>query len=46
MYFMGKPFAKLAKKIEHEYEKKGYSVKESKYIGKATAGKIARRKGF
>ena len=41
---MGKKFNKLAKHIEREYEKKGYSVEESKYIGKATAGRIARMK--
>jgi hypothetical protein len=43
---MGKAFDKLAKHITKEYEKKGYGVKESKYIGKATAGKIAREKGY
>ena len=42
MDIMGKKFNKLEKKIEREYEKKGYSVKESKHIGQATAGKIYR----
>lgn len=43
---MGKAFDKLSKQIEHQYEKKGVSHKEAKYIGKATAGKIAREKGY
>ena len=41
---MPKKFDKLEKHIEQEYEKKGYSVKESKRIGFATAGKIAHLK--
>ena len=41
---MGKAFDKLAKHITKEYEKKGYTEKEAKYIGKATAGKIFRNK--
>jgi nucleoside diphosphate kinase len=40
---MGKAFKKLAGKITREYEKKGYSVKQSKYIGSATAANIYRR---
>ena len=40
---MGKKFNKLEKHIEREYEKKGYSVKESKHIGEATAAKIFRK---
>ena len=39
---MGKKFDKLEKKIEHFYEKKGYSHKEAKHIGEATAGKVYR----
>lgn len=41
---MGKKFDILEKNIEHEYEKKGKSHLEAEYIGKATAGKIARLK--
>ena len=41
---MPKKFDKLEKHIEREYEKKGYSVKEAKHIGFATAGKIAHLK--
>jgi hypothetical protein len=41
---MGRKFDKLSKKIEHEYEKKGVSHEHAKYIGKATAAKIARLK--
>jgi len=36
----GKKFDRLSKRVEHEYEKKGYSKKRSKEIGEATAGKI------
>ncbi len=44
---MGKKFNKLEHKIEREYEKKGFSHKEAKHIGQATAGKIARmKKGY
>ena len=42
---MGKKFEKLEKHIEREYTAKGYSHKEAKRIGYATAGKIARIKG-
>lgn len=42
---MGKPFKKLERHIEREYEKKGFSHKRAEYIAKATAGKIARMKG-
>ena len=38
-------FKKLEKKIDTEYQKKGYSKKKADYIAKATAGKIARKKG-
>ena len=41
---MGKKFDQLVKKIEKEYEKKHYTVTDSKYIGKATAAKIYRNK--
>lgn len=41
---MGKKFDSLEKKIEREYRKKHYSVKEAKHIGYATAGKIYRMK--
>ena len=41
---MGKKFEKLEKRIEKEYRNKGYSIKESKHIGYATAGKIYREK--
>ena len=41
---MSEKFNKLAKKIEKSYENKHYTVKESKYIGKATAAKIYREK--
>ena len=35
----------LERKIDKEYKKKGYSNKKAQYIAKATAGKIARKKG-
>jgi hypothetical protein len=41
---MGKKFEKLEKHIQREYQKKDYSLEESKHIGYATAGKIARMK--
>ena len=41
---MPKKFDKLEKKIEHEYEIKGYSHKDAKHIGYATASKIYRYK--
>ena len=41
---MPKKRDKLAKKIEHEYEKKGFGKKKSKSIGFATANKILKRK--
>ena len=41
---MGKKFDKLERHIQREYEKKGYSTKEAKHIGFATAGKIAHLK--
>jgi hypothetical protein len=39
-----KGFKKLDKKITREYEKKGYSKKKAQYIGRATAGEVAREK--
>ena len=41
---MPKKFDKLEKTIEKEYRHKGFSLKESKHIGYATAGKIYRMK--
>lgn len=41
---MGKKFERLEKHIEREYRKKGYTLEESRKIGYATAGKIARSK--
>lgn len=41
---MGKKFKKLERKIEREYEKRGYGKKKSEYIGRATAGMIYRVK--
>ena len=41
---MPKKFDILEKKIEHQYEKKGYSPTDAKRIGYATAGKIAHLK--
>ena len=43
---MDKAFDKLSRKIEREYEKKGFSHVKAKRIGNATAGKIAREKGY
>lgn len=37
-------FKKLASTVSAEYRKKGYSKAKAAYIGKATAGKIAREK--
>lgn len=39
-----KSFRKLENEVAVEYEKKGYSKKDAEYIGKATAGKVAREK--
>lgn len=39
-----KGFNKLDRKVTEEYEKKGYSKKKAEYIGRATAGKVAREK--
>ena len=36
----GERFKKLAKEIEREYIKKGYSKKRAREIGRATAGKV------
>jgi len=36
----GKRFKRLAKKVEQEYRRKGYSLKRARQIGRATAGKI------
>ena len=40
---MPKKRDKLAKKIEHEYEGKGYGKKRARSIGFATANKITKR---
>jgi hypothetical protein len=37
-------FNKLKNKVTRNYEKKGYSKKRAEYIGRATAGKVAREK--
>lgn len=37
-------FNRLSGKVTRSYEKKGYSKKRAEYIGKATAGKVAREK--
>jgi hypothetical protein len=37
-------FGRLSSRITREYERKGYSRKRAKHIGRATAGRIARRK--
>lgn len=37
-------FEKLARKVEAEYRKKGYSLKRAREIGQATAGKVANEK--
>jgi ssDNA-binding Zn-finger/Zn-ribbon topoisomerase 1 len=39
------PFDQLAAQVAAEYEAKGYSPAEAEYIGRATAGKVAREKG-
>lgn len=39
---MGKRFNRLERKVEREYEKKGYSKKTSEKWAKATAGKVFR----
>jgi hypothetical protein len=39
-----KGFKKLDSSITKEYEKKGYSKRKAEYIGRATAGKVAREK--
>ena len=39
---MGKRFNRLERKVEREYEKKGYSKKTSEAWGRATAGKVFR----
>ena len=41
---MPKKRDQLAKKIEHEYEKKGFGKKRAKSIGFATANKIFKKK--
>jgi hypothetical protein len=37
-------FRKLKNKVTRSYERKGYSKKRAEYIGRATAGKVAREK--
>ena len=39
-----KKFTKLEKKVEKEYKRKGYGAKKAAYIGRATAGEVARKK--
>ena len=39
-----KKFVKLEKHVEREYEERGYGRKKAEYIGKAVAGKVARKK--
>ena len=41
---MSRAFDNLARSIEVEYEEKGYTHPQARYIGRATVGKIARRK--
>ena len=36
----GKAFKSLARRVEREYLKKGYSKKRAERIGRATAGKV------
>ena len=38
-------FERLSDKITASYRRKGFSAKRARYIGNATAGKIARKKG-
>lgn len=37
-------FNRLKNKVTRSYERKGYSKKRATYIGRATAGKVAREK--
>lgn len=37
-------FRRLERKVEREYERKGYGKKRAAHIGRATAGKVARLK--
>lgn len=37
-------FRKLERRVEREYERKGYSPARAEYIGRAVAGQIALRK--
>jgi DNA-binding transcriptional regulator YdaS (Cro superfamily) len=37
-------FNKLKRSVSAEYRRKGYSAKRADYIGRATAGKVARQK--
>ena len=39
---MSKAYDKLAAHIQREYEARGFSDKRARYIGKATAAKVAR----
>lgn len=39
-----KAFNRLKNRVSAEYRKKGYSAKRAAYIGRATAGKVAREK--
>lgn len=42
---MGKKFDRLAREVSREYQKRGFTKKHSDYIGRATAGKVARQVG-
>ncbi|MGP8065353.1 MAG: hypothetical protein ACLP81_03115 [Acidimicrobiales bacterium] len=37
-------FGRLSGKIARAYERKGYSKRRARYIGRATAGRVARAK--
>ncbi|NMP24052.1 hypothetical protein [Sulfobacillus harzensis] len=39
-----KRFVRLERQVEHEYRKKGYSLKRARRIGRAVAGEVATRK--
>lgn len=42
---MSKAYDKLAAHITREYEARGFSDKRARYIGRATAGEVAEKKG-
>jgi len=39
-----KAFERLERAVEREYRRKGFSPERARYIGRATAGKVARQK--